>query len=222
MTDFATRSWNGITIPAPGTYLLDQAHKRIGFEARHMMVSPVRGEFGEASAQIVVSEDPLNSSVTATIQTASIDTGNADRDAHLSGPDFLDVERYPVLEYRSTGISWQDDTDPIFFWARLRSNRLGRRSIVDNVPPEALSTTQRFVLTGELTVKGTTRPVDLQVEFGGARRDPYGQDIFGFSATAEIDREDYGLLWNVVLESGGVLVGKKVRIELAGEAIRQS
>ena len=222
MTGFATRSWNGITIPAPGTYLLDQAHKRVGFLARHMMVSPVRGEFAEASAEIVVAEDPLNSSVNATIQTASIDTGNADRDAHLSSPDFLDVERYPVLEYRSTGVKWQDTSDPIFYWARLRNNRLGRRSTVDNVPPQALTTNQRFVLTGELTVKGVTRPVDLQVEFGGARRDPYGQDIFGFSATAQIEREDYGLLWNVVLESGGVLVGKTVQIELAGEAIRQA
>ena len=78
------------------------------------------------------------------------------------------------------------------------------------------------MLTGLLTVKGITRPVDLQVEFGGARRDPYGQDIFGFSASAEIDREEYGLIWNVALESGGFLVGKNVRIEIAGEAIRQT
>jgi polyisoprenoid-binding protein YceI len=78
------------------------------------------------------------------------------------------------------------------------------------------------VLTGELTVKGITRRVDLQAEFGGARRDPDGLDIFGFSATAEIDRESYGLLWNVALETGGVLVGKNVRIEIAGEGIRQS
>lgn len=222
MTGFAMRSWNGITIPAPGIYQLDPAHKRIGFLARHMMVSPVRGEFGEATARIAVNEDPPNSSVTATIQAASIRTGNADRDAHLISADFLDVERYPVLHYQSTGIRWQETADPIFFWARLRSNRLGRRSIVDNISPPSPGTNRRFVLTGELTVKGITRPVDLQVEFGGARRDPYGQDIFGFSATAEIDREDYGLVWNVALESGGVLVGKTVRIELAGEAIRQS
>ncbi|MEU5722757.1 YceI family protein [Micromonospora sp. NPDC047738] len=219
MTGPATRSWDGITIPAAGTYLLDQAHKRIGFLARHMMVSPVRGEFGAATARIDVTEDPLASSVTATIQTATVNTGNPDRDAHLSSPDFLDVERYPTLEYRSTGIKWHGNNDPIFYWARLRSNRLGRRSEASHIPPEP--TTGRFVLTGELTVKGITRPVDLQVEFGGARRDPYGQDIFGFSATAEIDREDYGLVWNVLLDSGGVLVGKNVRIEIAGEAIRQ-
>ena len=221
MTDSARRSWNGITIPAPGTYLLDQAHRRIGFVARHMMVSPVRGEFSEATARIVVDEDPLGSSVTATIQAASINTGHAERDAHLSSPDFLDVETHPTLEYVSTGIKWQANNDPIFFWARLRNSRLGRRSEAGNTTEQLVRPSARFVLSGELTVKAITRPVDLQVEFGGARQDPFGQDIFGFSATAEIDRESYGLLWNVALESGGVLVGNKVRIELAGEAIRQ-
>lgn len=217
-TSSATRTWEGLTIPVPGTYLLDEAHKRVGFLARHMMVSPVRGEFAEATARIFVAEDPLQSWVSATIQAASVTTGNPERDAHLSSPDFLDVAEYPTLEYRSTGITWQGNEDPIFYWARLRNNRVGRR---DSLPPQVTRAAGRFLLNGELTVKGITRPVDLRVEFGGARRDPYGRDIFGFSATAEIDREDYGLLWNVVLESGGVLVGKNVRIELAGEAIRQ-
>jgi polyisoprenoid-binding protein YceI len=221
MSGSATRVWEGITIPAPGTYLLDKAHKRIGFLARHMMVSPVRGEFTEGTAQIVVDEDPLQSYATATIWAASANTGNPDRDKHLTSADFLDVDRYPTLEYRSTGIKWQANNDPIFYWAYLRSHRpLGRRG--DAPPPHSSQTTGRFVLTGELTVKGVVRPVDLQVEFGGARRDPSGNDIFGFSATAEINREDYGLLWNVALESGGVLVGKNVRIEIAGEAIRQA
>lgn len=223
MTSLATRSWQGITIPAPGTYLLDPAHKRIGFVARHMMVSPVRGEFREASAQIHVADDPLRSSVTATIQTASLTTANTERDAHLTSPDFLDVAEFPTLEYRSTGVSWYEEQDPIFYWARLRRYKVERRSRNGDPSPEPPSTMAgRFVLAGELTVKGITRPVDLQVEFGGARRDPYGRDIFGFSASTEIDREDYGLVWNVLLESGGVLVGTKVQIELAGEAIRQS
>lgn len=222
MTGLATRSWQGMTIPAAGTYLLDPAHKRIGFVARHMMVSPVRGEFSEGTARIHVAEDPLESSVAATIQTATITTGNADRDGHLSSADFLDVEQFPTLEYRSTGIKWQEDSDPIFFWARLRSRHRLERAGHRRGPQPPERTSGRFVLTGELTVKGITRPVDLQVEFGGARRDPYGRDIFGFSASAEIDREDYGLVWNVALDSGGVLVGKDVRIEIAGEAIRES
>ncbi|WP_410811432.1 YceI family protein [Micromonospora sp. 067-2] len=221
MTDIATRTWDGMTIPAAGTYRLDQAHKRIGFLSRHMMVSPVRGEFAEASAEISMAEDPLLSSVTATIEAASISTGSADRDTHLTSADFLDVQRYPTLEYRSTGIRWTGNEDPIFTWARLRNHRLGARGRSHNVPPQPEPTPGRFVLTGELTVKGITRAVDLQVTFGGARRDPYGQDIFGFSATAEINREDYGLIWNVVLDSGGVLVGRTVQIDIAGEAIRQ-
>ncbi len=184
-----------------------------------MMVSPVRGEFAQGTAQITVADDPLASSVAASIRAASITTGNTDRDAHLASPDFLDAEKFPVLEYRSGGIKRQQHRDPIFLWAQLRNNRLGRGG---NVPRPTNRTAGRFVLAGELTIKGITRPVDLQVEFGGARRDPNGKDIFGSTATAEINREDFGLIWNVVLDSGGVLVGKNVRIELAGEAIRQA
>ncbi|MDG4762990.1 YceI family protein [Solwaraspora sp. WMMD406] len=189
-TDQNTREWNGIVIPTAGTYQLDQAHKRVGFVARHMMVSKVRGEFAEATATITVAEDPLQSSVTAVLQAGSIATGQADRDGHLRSGDFLDVEKYPTIEYRSTGITSHSGTE--------------------------------FVLAGELTVKDVTRPVELTVEFEGAGRSPFGQDIFGFTATTEIDREEFGLTWNVALETGGVLVGKKIRIEIEGEAIRQA
>lgn len=186
-----TRVWNGVTIPAPGTYELDPAHKLVGFVARHMMVAKVRGHFDEASATITVAEDPKDSSVTATIKTASITTGVADRDAHLRSPDFLKTEEFPTIEFQSLG---------------------GVKEINGS----------EFVLPGELTIRGVTRKVDLKVEFEGAGRNPYGMDIFGFSASTEIDREDFGLTWNVNLETGGVLVGKKVRIELEGEAVRQA
>ena len=189
-TDAVTRDWDGLTIPAPGTYVLDAAHKRVGFVVRHMMVSRVRGEFNEATATITVAEDPLQSSVVATIQGASIDTTQPDRDAHLRSPEFLEVEKYPTLEFRSTGVK----------------SRRGNE----------------FVLNGELTIKDVTRPVELEVEFEGVGRSPFGQDIFGFSASTEIDREEFGLTWNVALETGGVLVGKKIKIEIEGEAIRQA
>jgi polyisoprenoid-binding protein YceI len=192
MTDAitSTREFRGLQIPVAGTYTLDAAHKRVGFVARHLMVSKVRGNFDEATATIVVGEDPLQSSVSATIQTASVFTGQSDRDNHLRTSDFFEVAKYPTIEYRSTGI----------------------KSFEGN----------EFVLEGELTIKGITKPVDLHVEFEGAGRSPYGHDVFGFSATAEVDREEWGLTWNVALESGGVMVGKKIKLEIEGEAIRQS
>jgi len=186
----AARSYNGTEIPVAGTYLLDANHKRVGFVARHLMVSKVRGQFADATATILVGEDPLQSSVTATIQAASIGTGQEQRDGHLKSPDFLDVEKFPTLEYRSTGVKSFDGNE--------------------------------FVLTGELTIKGVTVPVELEVELEGVGRSPYGQDVFGFSASTELDREAFGITWNVALETGGVMVGKKVKIEIEGEAIRQA
>jgi len=192
MTDSvsSTREFEGLQIPAAGTYLLDAAHKRVGFVVRHLMVSKVRGNFGEATATITIGEDPLQSSVTASITTASVFTGQPDRDAHLRTGDFFEAEKYPTIEFKSTGIKSQNGNE--------------------------------FLLDGELTIKGITKPVELLVEFEGAGRSPYGQDVFGFSATTEINREDWGLTYNMALESGGVMIGKQVKIEIEGEGIRQA
>jgi polyisoprenoid-binding protein YceI len=185
----STREFEGLQIPAAGTYLLDAAHKQVGFVARHLMVSKVRGQFAEATATITIAEDPLQSSVTASINTQSIETGQVDRDNHLRSGDFFESEKYPTMEFRSTGIKSHAGAE--------------------------------FVLDGELTIKDVTKPVELVVEFDGAATSPYGQSVFGFSATAEINREDWGLTWNVAMESGGVVVSKKIKIEIEGEAIRQ-
>jgi len=185
----STRPFEGLQIPAAGTYVLDAAHKRVGFVARHLMVSKVRGQFAEATATITVGEDPLQSAVTASIVAASIETGQVDRDNHLRSGDFFEAEKYPTLEFRSTGIKSHAGAE--------------------------------FVLDGELTIKDTTKPVELVVEFEGAAVNGYGKSIFAFSAHTEIDREEWGLTWNMALETGGVMVGKKVKIEIEGEAIRQ-
>jgi polyisoprenoid-binding protein YceI len=192
MTDTVatTREFDGLVIPTAGTYVLDATHKRVGFVVRHLMISKVRGEFAEATATITVAENPLESSVTATIQTVSVNTGQADRDNHLRTGDFFEAEKYPTIEFVSTGVKSHDGNE--------------------------------FVLAGDLTIKGVTRPVELQVEFEGVGRSPYGFDVFGFSATTEVDREDWGLTYNMALESGGVMIGKKVKIEIEGEAIRQA
>jgi polyisoprenoid-binding protein YceI len=195
MTDIDTsaqpisRDYNGVQIPLPGDYDLDVNHKHVGFTARHLMVSKVRGEFKDATATITVAEDPLQSSVSATIQADSFHTGQEQRDGHVKSPDFLHAEQWPTLEYRGTGV----------------------KSIEGNT----------FVLTGELTVRDVTAPVDLHVELDGVARSPYGKVVFGFSATAEINREDFGITWNVAMETGGVMVGKTVKIEIEGEAIKR-
>jgi len=184
-----TRTWNGVTIPQPGTFTIDPTHTRVGFVARHLMVSKVRGSFTDVSGEIVVTEDPTASTASVTIQAASIDTGVADRDNHLRSGDFLDVEKFPQLTIRSTGLEVTEDG---------------------------------FQLRGELTIKDVTREVTLDAEFEGVARSPWGQEVIGFTATTEIDREDFGITWNQALETGGVLVGKKVKVEIELEAIRQS
>jgi len=185
-----TRTWQGVTVPEPGTFALDVAHTRVGFVARHLMVSKVRGAFTGVSGEITVAADPIESTVTAIIDTATITTGVADRDGHLRSPDFLDVERYPQMVFQ------------------------GRRVTHIDGPS--------FTLVGDLTIKDVTREVELKLEFEGVARSPWGQEVIGFTARAEIDREDFGMTWNQALETGGVLVGKKVTIEIEAEAVRQA
>ncbi len=185
-----TRTVDGVEVPAAGTYAIDPSHSEVGFSVRHLMVSKVRGRFSDVVGSIVVADDPLTSSVEVTIGTASIDTGDEKRDAHLRSGDFFDVERYPTMTYRSL-----------------------------EVLPAGPG---RWLVEGHLTLNGVTRPVPLSITFEGAAADPWGGVRAGFSARAELDREDFGLNWNQALEAGGVVVGKKVSIEIEVEAVRQA
>lgn len=177
-------------LPTPGVWELDPAHTTVGFVVRHMMVAKVRGRFTRVSGAINIAERLEDSSVEATIDAASIDTGEEQRDNHLRSSDFLDVENHPTITFRSTRVRHVE--------------------------------TNRWAVDGELTIRGVTRPVTLDVEYEGVARDPWGGERVGFAATTEIDREDWGLTWNVALETGGVLVGKKVKIELEVEAVRKA
>jgi polyisoprenoid-binding protein YceI len=152
------------------------------------MVTKVRGNFAEVTGTIEITEQPEQSSVDVVIGAASIDTRSPDRDGHLKSADFLDVERFPELRYRSTGV-----------------RRNGRT----------------WQLDGELTVRDVTRPVVLDVEFEGSATDPWGGSRISFTAKGELDREDFGITWNQALETGGVLVSRKVQIELDVQAVRQ-
>jgi polyisoprenoid-binding protein YceI len=184
-----TREWNGITIPTPGKFALDPVHSQVAFVVRHLMVSKVRGVFKEKSAEIVIAENPLDSSVTATIQAASVDTGAPDRDNHIRTGDFLLADEYPTLTFASKRVA--------------------------DVDGDTLK------VVGDLTIRGVVKEVVLDVEFGGVGNGPYGSQAIGFSATTEIDREEFGVNFNAPLETGGVLLSKKIKIEIEGEATRQ-
>lgn len=168
----------------------DVAHSSINFSVRHLMVSKVRGQFTKWSGSLEFDEqEPTRARVEAQLDAASIDTKDAQRDAHLRSADFLDTERFPTISFKSTGIEKVGDA--------------------------------RFSMKGELTIRGITKPVTLDVEYAGRAKDPWGGERVGFSARTSIDRKDFGLTWNQLLETGGVLVGEKVDIELEIEAIRR-
>jgi polyisoprenoid-binding protein YceI len=173
-----------------GDYTVDPAHTRLGFVARHAMITKVRGQFRdfEGSAHIDA-DDPSKSWAKATIQTASIDTGNKDRDEHLRTNDFFDAPRHPEITFTSTGV---------------RPSRDG------------------FEVAGDLTIKGTTKPVTIDFAYTGAAKDPFGNERIGFEGTLTTNRKDWGLTWNAPLEAGGMLVSEKVTLELEISAIRQT
>jgi polyisoprenoid-binding protein YceI len=180
----------GRQVPPPGRWDIDPSHSSVQFVARHMMISKVRGRFGEISGTVHIADVPERSSVEVVIQAASIETGDAERDRHLRSADFLDVERFPEINYRSTAVRPADG--------------------------------DRWEVTGDLTVRGVTRPVVLDVEFEGAAVDPWHNLRAGFLATTEINREEFDVTWNQVLETGGFLVGKGIRVEADVEAVRSS
>ena len=186
----AVRIVNGEELPAAGTYALDASHSQVGFAVRHLMVSKTRGRFSDFAGTVEIAENPLESSVAVTIQTASIDTRDEQRDGHLRSGDFFDAETHPAMTYVSRSV---------------RESGKGR-----------------YVLEGDLTIKGITQPVPLELTFEGGATDPWGGVRIGFSAKAELDREAFGLSWNQALETGGVLVGKKVTIEIEAEAVKQN
>jgi len=190
ITPASTRDVNGVTLPTTGTFALDRSHTEVGFVARHLMVSKVRGRFTDFEGTIVVADDPSASSVEVTIQAASVNTNDENRDNHVRNNDFLSVEEFPTLSFRSTKVELKPRGD--------------------------------WKVYGDLTVRGVTRPVVLDVEFEGVIQDPWGNQRLGFTASGEIDRNDFGVSFNAALETGGFVVSPKVKLEIEAEAVRQA
>jgi len=172
-----------------GTYNLDPSHSRVGFVARHAMIAKVRGAFNEVAGTATIDgANPSASALDVTIQTASVDTRDANRDSHLASPDFFDAAQYPTITFKATDFAVTDD--------------------------------QTVEVTGDLTIKDITRPVVVPFTFEGVATDPFGNERAGFEGQVTINRKDWGLTWNAALETGGVLVGDKVTLELEVSAVK--
>jgi len=173
-----------------GDYTLDVSHSRLGFVARHAMVTKVRGQFGAFEGTAHIDEkDPAASKVDLTIQVASIETGSADRDGHLKSADFFDAEKYPTITFTSTKVERDGDD---------------------------------WEITGDLTIKDVTKAVTIEFEQTGSAVDPFGNTRVGFEGDVTVNRKDWGLTWNAALETGGVLVSEKIKLEFDVSAIRNA
>jgi polyisoprenoid-binding protein YceI len=175
------------------TWKLDPSHSTIEFSAKHMMITRVKGRFAEVEGEIhVPGAEGGEPRVEVKIPAASIDTGTEQRDEHLRSGDFLGVENHPHITFESTGIEGDF--------------------------AEAGDT---FQLRGDLTIRGTTKPVTLDATYEGEGQDPWGGTRRSFSAKGKIDRRDWGLTWNQALETGGVLVSNDIRMALDVQAVRE-
>ena len=180
------------TIGAPditGDYVLDVAHSRLGFVARHAMVTKVRGAFNDFEGTAHLDgNDPTKSSATVSIDVASVDTRQPQRDDHLRTNDFFDAPTFPKITFVSTAVEKVDD--------------------------------ETFRMTGDLTIKGITKPVSIDFDYNGSATDPYGNQRVGFEGSTVINRKDFGVNFNAVLETGGVMVSEKITLEFEISAIK--
>jgi polyisoprenoid-binding protein YceI len=171
-------------------WILDPAHSEMQFKVKHMMITNVKGEFRNFTAEMNSDgEDFIADSIKVNIKTSSIFTNSEDRDTHLKSADFFDVEKYEEMSFTGTSMEKIDE---------------------DN-----------YKLKGNLTIKGISKEVELDAEFGGINKDPWGNEKAGFSLTGKINRKDWGLTWNAALETGGVLVSDEVKLSAETQFVKQ-
>jgi polyisoprenoid-binding protein YceI len=183
----ATRTRDGVTLPAPGTWAIDPGHADVAFVGRHFLITKVRGRFTDVRGEVRFADDPADSSVRVVIGMASVESGNPTRDEHLRSAELFDVATYPEATFTSTRVEWRGSDGTVH---------------------------------GDLSIHGVTRTVPLQVRYEGSARDPWGAERAVFSAGTTIDREDFGITWNMPLETGGLLVSKEIQIEIEIETVR--
>jgi polyisoprenoid-binding protein YceI len=174
-----------------GDYDIDAVHSRLGFAAKHAMVTTVRGEFNDYTAEIHLDEENVaNSTARIEIDAASVDTGNTQRDDHIRTADFFEVEKHPKITFVSTSAAKTGDST--------------------------------YLLTGDLTIRGTTKPVSIEFEQTGAAVDPWGNFRVGFEGKTKIDRTDWGVSFNAPLGTGGLVISEKVTLEFDLAAVKRA
>jgi polyisoprenoid-binding protein YceI len=173
------------------TWQIDPAHSSVGFMIRHLTVSNVKGNFNKAQGVVTIDDKDITSlRVEISIDASSVDTGHAQRDEHLRGPDFFDVAKYPTITFVSKKVSKTD--------------------------------TNRLRVEGELTIHGVTKAITVEVEGPTSEiKDPWGNFRRGATATSKINRRDFGITWNKVLDTGGLVVGDEVNIYVEVELVRK-
>jgi polyisoprenoid-binding protein YceI len=186
-TKITTRIYNGLLFPIAGEYAIDPVHSFTCFNAQHLMVGQIWGCFDSLKGKIIISEDPLLSSLDITIDTASLSTHNKKRDEDLSDAKYLDVKNFPTMTYHSTGAKAEPGG--------------------------------HLTVEGKLTIRDVTRPVSLDVVFKGIVDDPWGNTRIAFTGNAKISRKDFGLMTDLMRETGGLLVGKDIIIKIAIEVL---
>jgi polyisoprenoid-binding protein YceI len=172
-------------------WMVDPTHSEIGFKIKHLMISNVSGKFDQFEAEVQTEDENFETAqIEARIKTASINTGNQNRDEHLRNSDFFEVEQHPEILFTSTKIEKLDN--------------------------------ENFVLKGNLTLKGITKPVQWNVEYSGVTKDPWGGERAGFLITGKINRNEFGLSFNAALETGGVVLGEEVKINGEVQLVKQA
>ncbi|HWB64001.1 MAG TPA: YceI family protein [Chitinophagales bacterium] len=172
-------------------WAIDAAHSEIGFKAKHLMISTVKGKFDKFEGQVETNGDDFTTAnISFTADVASINTGNADRDGHLKSADFFNAEKFPQLKFTDGKLTLKSGSE--------------------------------YTLTGNLTVRDVTKPVTLDVEYAGTAKDPWGNTKAGFTINGKINRTEFGLNWNVALETGGWLVSEEIKIIIDAQLLKQA
>lgn len=178
-----------IVATTPATWTIDPTHTDVAFSVRHMGLSTVRGRFEKVSGTIATGADGAPTAIRIEIDTASVNTGAKDRDAHLRSGHFFDAEANPSITFVSTRVTRRDG--------------------------------ERFEVAGDLTMRGVTKPVVLDAEIGDPITDPWGLQRRAGTASAKLNRKDWGLTWNQILEAGALLVAEDVKLSIDVQATPQ-